>query len=150
LHHLALVVQRAVSTLIEEEFYSSFTPVIGYLLLQMIFVANCKANFPLVLTTRYLSLGNVSARVVRNVIEEHAHISERQPACAPSPQLWATLDAVNTVMEDVAPVFVDLNGITTLVSDQKGDSRRFEIRSGIQLERRGSFYLPSPTIVSCQ
>jgi hypothetical protein len=116
----------------------------------MIFVANSKAKCPRVLTTRYLSLGKVSARVVRNVIEVHAHISERQPACAPSPPLWARLDAVNTVMEDVAPVFLDLNGITTLVSDQKADSRRFEIRSGVQLEGRGSFYLPSPTIVSCR
>jgi hypothetical protein len=72
-----------------------------------------------VVTTRWLSLGKASAWLVRNVIEVHAHINERQPACAPSPVWWVTLHAVNRALEDVTPVFVALLGLTTLVSEQE-------------------------------
>jgi hypothetical protein len=46
LHQLDLVVQRAVSTLLEEEFYSSLTSLIGCLRRQMTFVADMKARCP--------------------------------------------------------------------------------------------------------
>jgi hypothetical protein len=82
-------------------------------------VADMKARCPRVVTTRWLSRGKASAWLVRNVIEVHAHINEHQAACSPSPAWWVTLHAVNRVMEDVTPVFVALQGLTTLVSEQE-------------------------------
>jgi hypothetical protein len=130
LHQLDLVVQRAVSTLLGEEFYTSLTSLIGYLRRQMTFVAYMKAKCPRVVTTRWLSLGKASAWLVRNVIEVHAHINEREPACASSSAWWVTLYAVNRVMEDVTPVFVALQGLTTLVSEQ--ESRLEALRNSLR------------------
>jgi hypothetical protein len=64
LNQLDLVVQHAVSTLLEDEFYSSLTSVIGYLRRQLTFVADMKARCPQVVTTRWLSLGKASARLL--------------------------------------------------------------------------------------
>jgi hypothetical protein len=94
----------------------SFTSLIGYLHRQMTFVTDLKPKCSRLVTTRWLSLGKASAWLVRNVIAVHAHTNERQPACAPFSAWWATL---YRVMDDVTPVFVALQGFTTLVPDQE-------------------------------
>jgi hypothetical protein len=96
----------------------------------MTFVADMKATCPRVVTTRWLSLEKASAWLVQNVIEVHAHINAREPACASSSVWRVTLYAVNRVMEDVTPVFVALQGLMTLVSEQ--ESRLEALRNSLR------------------
>jgi hypothetical protein len=86
-------------------------------------------------TTRCLSLEKASAWLVRNVLEVHAHINECQLACAPSSARWVALYTVNRVMEDVTSVFVELQGLTMLVSEHE---RRFETLRNSLTEKIGA------------
>jgi hypothetical protein len=52
------------STLLEEDFFSSLTSIIGYLRRQITFVADMNAEFPRVVTTRWTSSGKASAWLV--------------------------------------------------------------------------------------
>jgi hypothetical protein len=121
LHQLDLVMQRIFCAACDETFYAALTNVIGHLRRQQTLIAVMRGTCPLVARTRWMSMDNEStwltesshrARIIR-------HLDTRSPSWKPSICWWITLHAVNALARESVLVFVSLQGLRTLLSQQR-------------------------------
>jgi hypothetical protein len=121
LHQLDLVMQIIFCAACDETFYAALTNVIGHLRRQQTFIAEMRGTCPLVAITRWMSMANVStwltesshrARIIR-------HLDTRSASWKPSICWWITLHAVNALERESVVVFVSLQGLRTLLSQQR-------------------------------
>ena len=119
LHQLDLKMQIVFERGLDEEFLSILTALIGYLRRQQNLVTEMRATCPKVANTRWLSMGKVSRWLCGNRVRVRQYLDEKQPACSPPLIWWMFLFALNAFVEEANSVFVSLQGLNTLLSQQR-------------------------------
>jgi hypothetical protein len=120
LHQFDLVMQRVFKNSLEEEFYLTLTALIGHLRRQQNLISSMRSTCPKVANTRWLSMYYVSDWLVSNIIAFTEHLELNEPHCAPRKSWWLFLFSVHALARESKAVFRSLQGLTTLVSQQRG------------------------------
>lgn len=124
LHQLDIKLQAFFVSLMDDQFYSSLTSLIAYLRRQqnLIKVMNTKA--PTVADTRWESMSKVSSWFKTNRVEVLAYLNQNKPAVAPTPSWWIVLMFIQKISDEATQTFRRLEGLTTLVSQQREGLRQ--------------------------
>jgi hypothetical protein len=107
-----------------DEFYTTLTGLIGHLRRQQNLIAEMSSTCPIVASTRWLSLGKVCKWLTRNRVRVLEHLENKSPTCSPAEYWWIVLLAVNEFMEPVDVCFRKMQGLSTLLGEQKEALRR--------------------------
>ncbi|KAH9265975.1 hypothetical protein BASA83_010885 [Batrachochytrium salamandrivorans] len=119
LHQMDLVMQRIFESALNEGYLTVLTTLIGYLRRQQNLIADMRATCPKVATTRWLSMGTVAKWLTSNRVRIQRYLQDKNASCAPSPVWWIFLFAIQAIAEEANAVFVSLQGLSTLVSQQR-------------------------------
>ena len=119
LHQLDLVMQRVFKEALNEDFYSALTALIGHLRRQQTLISNMRTTCPKVADTRWISMATCSSWLTNNIVAVQQHLLQKNPSCAPPITWWIFLFAVNAVALEAKAVFTELQGLTTLLSQQR-------------------------------
>lgn len=119
LHQLDLVMQRVYSSALDEQFHSTLTGLIGHLRRQQNLVTEMRTTCPKVAETRWLSMSSVAEWLTKHHVRVKQHLDEKKPPCAPSKKWWIFMFAVHAFSLEASAVFTSLQGITTLLSEQR-------------------------------
>ena len=119
LHQFDLLMQRVYSASLDEEFYSTLTGVIGHLRRQQNLITEMRSTCPKVGDTRWVSMDDASGWLTKHVVVLTAHFDAKRPRCTPDKLWWLFLFVIRAFAQESMLVFVSLQGLTTLVSQQK-------------------------------
>ncbi|KAH9247850.1 hypothetical protein BASA81_014533 [Batrachochytrium salamandrivorans] len=119
LHQMDLVMQRVFKSALNEGYLTVLTTLIGYLRRQQNLIADMRATCPKVATTRWLSMGTVAKWLTSNRARIQRYLQDKNASCAPSPVWWIFLFAIQAIAEEANVVFISLQGLSTLVSQQR-------------------------------
>jgi hypothetical protein len=119
LHQLDLVMQRVFVNALDEEFLGQLTSLIGYLRRQQSLISEMRTTCPKVAGTRWLSMGAVAKWFKTHRVAVQEYLDLKKPACAPSSSWWIFLYAIGAIAEQADIVFKSLQGLTTLISQQR-------------------------------
>ena len=119
LHQLDLVMQRVFKNSLDESFYSQLTAVIGHLRRQLNLANDMRSTCPKVSDVRWISMHSATKWLTRNIIRVRQHFESKKPQCAPDDVWWTFLFVVNQLASEATLVFVSLQGLRTLLSQQK-------------------------------
>ena len=102
-----------------EEFYSLLAGLISYLQRQQNLINDMKTKAKKVADTRWESMSNVASWFRQHQITVQAYLNEKQPPCAPPTEWWVFIIFVGKVSCEAPYTFRSLEGLTTLVSQQR-------------------------------
>ena len=119
LHQLDLKMQIVFQRGWDEEFLSILTALIGYLRRQQNLVSEMRATCPKMANTCSLSMGKISRWLCGNRVRVRQYLDEKQHACSPPLICWMFLFALNAFVEEANSVFVSLQGLNTLLYQQR-------------------------------
>ncbi|PXF40384.1 hypothetical protein BWQ96_09902 [Gracilariopsis chorda] len=117
-HQLDLIMADVYGRLLQNDFYSVLTALIGYQRRQQNLVAAMKTKCPKVALTRWMSMIKVMTWVKKHRIAVQAHLDDKLPPCRPSAAWWVLMMAVHSFGKEASLVFTCIQGMTTLVSQQ--------------------------------
>jgi hypothetical protein len=117
-HQLDLIMADVYDNLLKEDFYSNLVNLIGYLRRQQNLIADMNTTCPKVALTRWMSMIKVMSWFKKHRITVLAYLDEKLPPCRPSAAWWVLMMAVHSFAQEVSLVFMRLQGMTTLVSQQ--------------------------------
>jgi hypothetical protein len=118
-HQLDLVIQNLMSSLCGDEFYTLLTGLIGHLRRQQNLIVEMPSTWPAVASTRWLSFGKVCKWLTSNRLGVLEHLETKSPTCKPAQYWCIVLLAVNAFMEPVDICFRKIQGLSTLICEQK-------------------------------
>ncbi|GMH36905.1 hypothetical protein BSKO_04778 [Bryopsis sp. KO-2023] len=121
LHQLDISIQLACSRVMNERFYGLLTGLISYLRRQEKLIVEMKTKAKLVSDTRWESMAHVSAWFKLHRTRLLAHLDEKKPACAPPLSWWVVLMVVEKVTNLSVKTFRGLEGLATLLSQQRSE-----------------------------
>ena len=107
-HQLDIVFQKVVSKLCDDEFYTMFTSLIGYLHRQLNFIGEVGGKCPTVATTRLLSFGRVLKWLVQHRSEVMNYLNLKNPSYRPSVSWWIAALSMQVVTAEVDVLFKSL------------------------------------------
>jgi hypothetical protein len=119
LHQLDLVLQAFFKHLIDEEFYSKMTGLISYLRRQQSLINQMKTQAKKVADTRWESMSKAAAWFRDHRVPIQTYLEEKKPSCTPPLKWWIVLLFVAKVSNEATITFRSLEGLTTLVSQQR-------------------------------
>ena len=119
LHQLDLVMQRVFKPALQDDFYSKLTALIGHLRRQQNLIAEMRSSCPKVADTRWISMSASTTWLRKHQVHVMHHLEEKKPSCTPSKSWWIFLFAINAFALESKAVFVSLQGLTTLVTEQQ-------------------------------
>ena len=111
--------QRVYKDALDEDFLTILTKLIGYLRRQQNLVTAMQSTCPKVADTRWLSMAAVTHWLTTNIIVIQWHLDDKNPPWKPSATWWIFLFVVNTFSKLSKKTFVSLQGLTTLLCEQK-------------------------------
>jgi hypothetical protein len=123
LHQLDLVMQQVFKRALDDEFYSNLTAVIGHLRRQQNLVTTMQSTCPKVADTRWMSMDKVATWLTSNSIALLEHFETKKPHCTPDKTWWLFLMAVQAFARESMLVFTSMQGLTTLLSQQRAKLR---------------------------
>ncbi|KAG7363603.1 hypothetical protein IV203_026964 [Nitzschia inconspicua] len=118
-YQLDLVVKKAFNQLISDKFLITLTGVTGHLRRQQNLIQDMKSICPTLVTTCWMSTGNVLKWLKANRIRLFRHFSEKKPACTPSMEWWLLVIIIQGLVERIEKTFSAMQGTTTLVCEQR-------------------------------
>ncbi|KAI8895523.1 hypothetical protein BC833DRAFT_567403 [Globomyces pollinis-pini] len=119
LHQLDLVMQHVFKMALNEEFYSVLTTLIGHLRRQQTLISKMRSTCPKVADTRWISMASCSSWLTDNIVLIQQHLIEKNPSSTPTIIWWIFLFAVNALAKKAKSVFIELQGLSTLLSQQR-------------------------------
>ncbi|KAH6601738.1 hypothetical protein BASA61_001822 [Batrachochytrium salamandrivorans] len=119
LHQLDLVMQRVFKASLDEKFYSTLTALIGHLRRQQTLISAMRSTCPKVADTRWISMESCTNWLTSHVITVQEHLHLKKPRCTPETTWWIFLFAVHALAYEAKIVFTALQGLTTLLSQQR-------------------------------
>lgn len=119
LHQLDLVMQRFFESAFDEHFLSLLTQLIGYLRRQQNFVSDMRSECPKFCSVRWLSMGKVLTWLLLHRVEVQEYLQKKEVSWAPSDPWWVFVCAMHALVCEANAVFVELQGLKTLVSEQR-------------------------------
>ena len=119
LHQLDLVMQRVYKAALDDRFYGKLTALIGHLRRQANLIADMRSTCPKVADTRWVSMHSVTTWLVDHRARVQRHLTEKQPDCAPDKVWWIFLHALQAFAGEAKVAFTSLQGLSTIVSQQK-------------------------------
>ena len=119
LHQLDIVLQAFYKAIMNEEFYSLLTGLISYLRRQQNLINDMKTKAKKVADTRWESMSNVASWFTKHRQSVQAYLNEKTPSCAPPTEWWVFIIFVGKVSCEASYTFRSLEGLTTLVSQQR-------------------------------
>lgn len=119
LHQLDLIMQRVFKPALDTEFYSTLVALIGYLRRQFNLIAEMRSTCPKVADTRWMSMFGTTKWLVQNRVRIQQHLNSKKPACTPDTLWWIFLHAIQAFASESKIVFTSLQGLTTIVSEQR-------------------------------
>ena len=117
-HQLDLIMADIYGKMLQQDFFSVLTVLIGYLRRQQNLVADMKTTCPKVALTRWLSMIKVMNWFKKHRIDVQAHLDDKRPPCRPSSGWWVLMMAMHSFAQESSLVFTRIQGLTTLVSQQ--------------------------------
>ncbi|KAI2492556.1 hypothetical protein MHU86_22007 [Fragilaria crotonensis] len=123
-HQLDLVMKRAFNRLCNEKFLDTLTSVTGHLRRQQNLIADMKSTCPMFVTTRWLSMGKLLKWLIDKRLRLLQHFNEKKPACTPSIDWWIVVAVIYPLVQRVETTFVKIQGMNTLVCEQKSQLSR--------------------------
>jgi hypothetical protein len=119
LHQLDLVMQRVYKPALENEFYSVLTALIGHLRRQQSLIGEMRSTCPKVADTRWALMATTTSWLYAKRHRVLKHLDKKKPGCAPTKTWWVFMHAVNAFAVEAHAVLSSLQGLTTLVSQQR-------------------------------
>lgn len=109
LHQLDLVMQKVYEVVLNDSFLSKLTKVIGHLRRQHLLI------------TKWLSMFACTKWLTTNTVRVQEHFRTRQPlpSLVPDAGWWAFHFALNALTQEASIVFARLQGLSTLLTQQK-------------------------------
>jgi len=92
-----------------------------------ILINDMKTKAPTVSDTRWESMGKVSAWFKTNRVGVLAYLDLKKPSVAPSPSWWIVLMFIQKISAEATITFRSLEGLTTIVSQQREGLRRLHV-----------------------
>lgn len=124
LHQLDIKLQSFFVSLMDEQYYSSLTSLISYLRRQQNLISSMKTKAPTVSDTRWESMSKVSTWFKTNRVDVLAYLDLKKPAVAPSSSWWIVLMFCQKISTEATITFRSLEGLTTIVAQQREGLRR--------------------------
>jgi hypothetical protein len=119
-HQLDLVMQFVMDTVVKENFFSDMTAFISHLGRQQLLQASMESTCPRVVN-RWLSTDKVTKWLKNKRPELLKYIEDKKPASAPPDLWWVYLVAMECFTSHSAKTFRNIQGLTTLVSQQAAE-----------------------------
>lgn len=116
LHQLDLLMQRVHWESLDEDLYSTLTGLIEHLRCQQNLVAQMRSTCPKVGDPRWVSMDTAASWMKKHIIVLTAHFDAKKPRCTLDKLWWLFLLVTQAFVQKSMPVFVSLQGLTTLVS----------------------------------
>ena len=125
-HQLDLVVKKAFNKLCDERFLGILTGVTGHLRRQQNLIADMKSSCPTFVSTRWISMGKVLKWLKLKRIRLSEHFESKKPACTPPLEWWIVILVIQPLVERVEITFKSLQGLNTLVCEQRQQLSKLE------------------------
>lgn len=119
LHQLDLVMQGVYAAAFDEQFYSTLTALIGYLRRQQNLITEMRSTCPKVATTRWISMYSTASWLIKHRERIMQYLDDKRPPCSPDASWWIFLHAVAVFSSESKIVFTSLQGLSTLVCEQR-------------------------------
>jgi dipeptidase len=121
LHQLDLAMGRVHETSMGGTFQSTLTAAIGHLRRQQSLITRMRTTCPKEADTRWMSMFKCTSWFTTNIITIQEHFKTKMPApnIIPDRAWWVFLFAVNSLTQEANTVFTKLQGMTTLLSQQR-------------------------------
>ena len=118
LHQINLVMQRVYKKALDDEFMGILTSLIGHLHRQHNLIQDMQSTCPNVATTIWVSMQSSSRWLTTNIIRVNKNLENKKPHCTPPKLWWTFLFVVHAFADEARHVFVGLQSLTTLLSEQ--------------------------------
>jgi hypothetical protein len=146
-HQLDLVVKKAFNKLCNEEFLRITTGVTGHLRRQQNLIAEMDSACPTFVSTRWISMGNVLKWLKSKRTRLLEHFENKKPSCTPPLEWWIVVLIIQPLVERVEITFKSLQGMSTLVCEQRQQLSKLErdiiarcnIRGPMTTEEKNTF-----------
>ena len=119
LHQLDLVMQQVFKPAFDGTFYSTLTSLIGYLWHQQNLIIVMPSTCPKVADTWWISIHSTTKWLVKHRLCVRDYLNDKTPLCAPNTLWWDFLHAVHGFAFESKIVFISLQGLITIVSEQQ-------------------------------
>lgn len=119
LHQLDIVLQSFFQDIMDEQFYSLLTGLISYLRRQQNLISSMKTKAKKISDTRWESMSKVASWFRQHRVDLQAYLTEKNPPCSPPLEWWVFIIFVAKVSNEATLTFRSLEGLTTLVSQQR-------------------------------
>jgi hypothetical protein len=126
-HQLDLVVKKAFNKLCDEEFLRITTGVTGHLRRQQNLITEMDSTCPTFVSTRWISMGNVLKWLKSKRTRLLEHFESKKPSCTPPLEWWIVVLIIQTLVERVEITFKSLQGMNTLVCEQRQQLLKLEM-----------------------
>jgi hypothetical protein len=111
--------QRVFESAIDEDVLSMLTKRIGYLRRQLNFISDIGSECPKFCSVRWLSMGKVLTWLLLHRLEVLQYPQTKEASWAPSDSWWVLVGGMHALVYEANAVFVELQGLKTLVSEQR-------------------------------
>ena len=102
-----------------EQFYSTLTGLIGHLRRQQNLITEMRSTCPKVATTRWISMYSTTRWLIKHRDRIIQYLEDKRPSCSPDASWWLFLHAVGAFSTESKIVFTSLQGLSTLVCEQR-------------------------------
>lgn len=124
LHQLDLVMQRVFKPALDSIFDGTLTGLIGHLRHHANLIANMRSTCSKITEVRWVSMDSKAAWLVNNHARVQRHLDGKNPACMFEKVWWVFLHALQAFAREAKATFVSLQGLTTIVSQQRATLQR--------------------------
>jgi hypothetical protein len=100
------------------KFYSTLTYLIGYLGCQQNLITEIQSTCPKVADTWWISMHSTTKWLVQHCMNVTKYLNDKTPLCTPNTLWWIFLHAIHGFAFESKILFISLQGLTTIVSEQ--------------------------------
>jgi hypothetical protein len=135
-HQLDLMMKNACSKLCNNTFLNTLNALSGHLRQQQDLIEEMRSTCPTFVSTKWISMVKVFKWLKENQVILLAHFDNKKPRCTPSQEWWIIFSIIQPLVERVDRSFVMLQGMDSLVNDQRQILSRltFDLKNRMNVE----------------
>jgi hypothetical protein len=119
LHQLDLVVQAEFKKLHDDEFVTILTGLVSYLRRQFNLITRMKSTCPKFMDTRWCAMKKLTVFLQQGRAVICEYLEQKQPPCTPPATWWIVTITLDAVAGEISIVIKCLQGLRTVLSQQK-------------------------------
>jgi hypothetical protein len=137
LHQLDLVVQAEFKKLHDDEFVTILTGLVSYLRRQFNLITRMKSTCPKFMDTRWCAMKKLTVFLQQGRAVICEYLEQKQPPCTPPATWWIVTITLDAVAGKISIVVKRLQGLRTVLSQQKAQLQRLAEKLKSLCEVRG-------------